>query len=611
MVRPDSTGFYLMDGSSQRLYLNGNTDVTFSFKSAKSDVTDSNKRLITPIDGNRPLRADQLPFTWRFQTVDDMPKEDKDPELYHGYATWEISSPKELFKTYTVSVELASGIIQPEANTYVVKADSRIGILIPVSQVNKAADYYNWLVDYDMAHDPYGPGQTKESELDILNKRFVGNSINIKLDHLDDDDPFEPWLIWTDLGSAKKKDGTIDQSLAGVKRIRSVSRPRADGKGEDRYIYFLPSAVESNGKLKGGSVLIGARSGKIEGAPNLWSWHIWLVREYPKMYHSLGQVALTGSDKRKYANPSIWMLDRNLGADTKGSGNYNDEPDAMGFAYQWGRKDPFPWTNQIISPSNGKPREFWDGEGNPFSFPENLVGTRENRGYKSVAEGRGGTLTMKESVRRPYVLVAHQSVWMTEHLPFNTDPDKILFTRATWHWIWETPFIDGSEPVNLKPRMTTHQNTAMVAVSKGVKSPFDPSPYGMRLPKYDELDLLRYIFYYEIGPDKVYNVKTGTLYDGSYENRADKRPILIGGAAWTNPDQLAKGNADRYAGSHLKNTEANNLGWTDGSTKDYLFRRAMGMAIRPVADVPYDKKSTPTDDWIYENIYKYWPEYKK
>lgn len=608
MIRPDSTGSYLMDGTTHQLYIDGNTECVLTFLSSESDMTSATD-LILPIDDNRPLRADQLPFGWKFKTADDMPTDGKEPTRYHGYATWEIASQNELFDTYTVTVELMSGMIQPEANTYIVKADSKLGILIPVSQINKAADYYNWLLDYDKKFDPYAPGSTRVSEQDIQFKSFIGNTFNIELDRLDDDDHFVPWLIWTDLGPAKRDEqGRLDQSGAGVKRLSSLTREDSSGR-KIRYIYFLPAPVKSRSMVKGGNVLIGARSGKIEGSPNLWSWHIWLVRSYPKMYHSRG----TAGQQR------IWMLDRNLGSDSKGTRDYNTETAAMGFAYQWGRKDPFPWTAQILSPRGNQPKKsFWDGEGNRFYFPDNQRGSRANRGEKAVAEGIGGTFTMKESVRNPNVVVSNQSVWMSEHLPFNNDPEKVLFPRATWHWIWETPFIDKdaeTSEINLSVPLTPQVNTAEARLSKGEKSPFDPSPYGMRLPKYPELDIMRFIFYWETGTNSVWNTQLGTLYDGNYSNiqTTDENwnQIQIAGAAWTNPGQIRAVIPSRYAGSYLRNSVGSNAGWASGSTTEYTFRRANGFAVRPVADVPFEKKSDVTQKWIDEHITKYWPGYKK
>ncbi|MBP5719954.1 MAG: Ig-like domain-containing protein [Bacteroidales bacterium] len=59
----------------------------------------------------------------------------------------------------------------------------------------------------------------------------------------------------------------------------------------------------------------------------MWSWHIWLVEGYDP-----------DATAQTYFNNAGIMMDRNLGAL---SAEVND-PRAVGFLYQWGRKDPFP-----------------------------------------------------------------------------------------------------------------------------------------------------------------------------------------------------------------------------------------------------------------------------
>ena len=85
---------------------------------------------------------------------------------------------------------------------------------------------------------------------------------------------------------------------------------------EDHYIYF--STAEP---FQEGNVLIAAKDASGE---TVWSWHIW-VTDQP--------------EERVYANNAGILMDRNLGA------WHNTTPDeyslylALGFLYQWGRKD--------------------------------------------------------------------------------------------------------------------------------------------------------------------------------------------------------------------------------------------------------------------------------
>lgn len=81
------------------------------------------------------------------------------------------------------------------------------------------------------------------------------------------------------------------------------------------------AAVKIPGNFKEGNALVVAKDvdGKV-----LWSWHFWLLSEYPGAHN--------------YANGAGTMMDRNLGALSLEKG----DPKGFGLLYQWGRKDPFP-----------------------------------------------------------------------------------------------------------------------------------------------------------------------------------------------------------------------------------------------------------------------------
>lgn len=82
--------------------------------------------------------------------------------------------------------------------------------------------------------------------------------------------------------------------------------------------------------LMNGNALIVARTES--GNAILWSWHIWLCKDYDAQ--ATAQV---------YDNASGTMMDRNLGATSATPG----EVGALGLLYQWGRKDPFLGSSSI------------------------------------------------------------------------------------------------------------------------------------------------------------------------------------------------------------------------------------------------------------------------
>ena len=101
---------------------------------------------------------------------------------------------------------------------------------------------------------------------------------------------------------------------------------------KDGYIAF-----QTADEFKEGNAVIAAKnaSGKI-----LWSWHIWLT-DQPK--------------EQVYYNNAGTMMDRNLGATSATPGDVG----ALGFLYQWGRKDPFLGSSSISGNVEAKSTIAW------------------------------------------------------------------------------------------------------------------------------------------------------------------------------------------------------------------------------------------------------------
>ena len=94
----------------------------------------------------------------------------------------------------------------------------------------------------------------------------------------------------------------------------------------DNTIFFsTPSTLEN------GNAVIAA---KTAGGRILWSWHIWVCKDYAP--NSVAQV---------YNREAGTMMDRNLGATSATPGDVG----ALGLLYQWGRKDPFLGSSSISS----------------------------------------------------------------------------------------------------------------------------------------------------------------------------------------------------------------------------------------------------------------------
>jgi len=95
------------------------------------------------------------------------------------------------------------------------------------------------------------------------------------------------------------------------------------------------------GSVSGNAVIV-AYSGENQSGDVLWSWHIWVTDYNPDTESNGTTHTITNS-----AGASYIFMDRNLGATTTTQG----EKTTLGMMYQWGRKDPFPGSDNVLSGS--------------------------------------------------------------------------------------------------------------------------------------------------------------------------------------------------------------------------------------------------------------------
>jgi len=121
-------------------------------------------------------------------------------------------------------------------------------------------------------------------------------------------------------------DNTADNQTVG-----SVIKDVTFNKG---YVYF-----DTPSTLKSGNALIAALSGTGDNTKVLWSWHIWVCKDYNPQASA---KTLFGKGKK--------ILDRNIGALSA----VPNDPLSNGFFYQWGRKDPFAGSAKSYLASGGQ-----------------------------------------------------------------------------------------------------------------------------------------------------------------------------------------------------------------------------------------------------------------
>lgn len=442
-----SNSIYLMDGKQKQYYVKANSEYKIELVSALSDNNAGNviEDFMLFYEKDPSLSGKPVPFI----AVDDMAS----PRLYSGKAKFKIYSPDGLFPEREFELELVSGIVQPEANTYMLKAGAKQAIFIPVSRVNTAYEYYKKLLDHDaVLSDKQGLPGSKEDFM--LNK-------------LDADDDWRVNIVWTDI---KEAGGHNDIEKAGLSELSEQG-----GSGPGSYIYVKPGQTPGN-------VLIEIKSGKIKGNPTLWSWHIWIVDKYPTVL----DVASQGGDGPK----TVQLMSHLLGAYERVQSQYSaDAYREFGMQYQWGRKDPFPAHDIRVN------KNFYDGSGKLFDFLWEQRGNDVDYGKTDAQQARGAALTMKQSIEHPNAIVSHQSFWQYECFPHG------LVNYFNGRWVFLYPWNQPSQTGNPE--------------DVGGKTVFDPSPYGFRIMSQKEAVTLRFAYYYA-SRSGLNTPLPGSIYDGSF-----------------------------------------------------------------------------------------------
>lgn len=515
-----NNSIYLMDGKQKQYYVKANSEYKIELVSALSDngAGDVIETFAPFYEKDPSLSGKPVSFT----AVDDITTS----RLYSGKAKFKIYSPDGLFPEREFELELVSGIVQPEANTYMLKAGAKQGIFIPVSRVNTAYEYYKKLLD----HDAVLSGK----------QGLPGSKEDFMLNKLDADDDWRVNIVWTDI---KEAGGHNDIEKAGLSELSEQG-----GSGPGSYIYVKPGQTPGN-------VLIEIKSGKIKGNPTLWSWHIWIVDNYPTVL----DVASQGGDGPK----TVHLMSHLLGAYERVQSQYSaDAYREFGMQYQWGRKDPFPAHDVRVNTN------FYNGSGKLFDFLWEQRGNDVDYGNTDAQQARGAALTMKQSIEHPNAIVSHQSFWQYECFPHGL----VSYFKDRWVFLypWNRPSQTGS-PEDV-----------------GGKTVFDPSPYGFRIMSQKEAVTLRYAYYYA-SRSGLNTPLPGSIYDGSFtDGKSGGNEVIFA---------VAQARSDTHAGRYLLNSTGGPAGWAPTSNTSAVYRRCMTYSVRPVIDPD-----------VQEDYKKYLPE---
>lgn len=388
--------------------------------------------------------------------------------LYAATISFRITStdPAKHFKPVEFAINLTAGILQPEANCYIMKSTQKVPILIPLSRINTAADWYKqWEEEAEkMAKDrigiAYKAGITQAQYNQYVND---GKSALPRLE--DGDTDVEAALIWSTIRYVTSR-GTVKDS--GISILKTVV---VDGKN-----YLMVALADDLDDIDEGNALVGVRR---PSTPNefLWSWHIWVVKEYPWLPLS------------SYS-PGIFM-NRNLGARAGGHGLFPGETNLIytGLFYQFGRKDPFYADDFTGGDIIGKipSHKIYLGS---QTFKSGIM-TDQQPKYGKAKLDYNKLYTMKQLIRYPYKIAGHDA--NEEYIVEAAGPNRGCQLGTV---LWQ------GDPIYTRHDQLSRDQIAL----RTKKTPFDPSPYGWKVPSVGQLEMFRC---FELDP--LYFVNNGFI----------------------------------------------------------------------------------------------------
>ena len=370
-------------------------------------------------------------------------------EVIQASVTFELSStdPSKPFETKTFTISLLSALLQPEANSYIMKL-GQMPILIPCSQINRAADFYDQFADNFDLNCEY-----------MLEKNYVKqkqvNEINggggWHLNRLEPtDDNWDGQIVWSTLTKAGNSPGL------------TVEKKRLTIRGKN---YILVRLNQSNYNTpkdnpNPGTALVAA----VKGGKILWSWMIWVVgirTDDEPDYPWLTRVGTTKSPKP--------YMNRNLGA-TRWAGSHLDpsfDIRKVGLYYQFGRPTPF------------------HGEGKASGVG---ISTYESKSVDKVYYNTS-LVPEKELTKMPIITGGGNGNAFWPMRMLIERPTQMCHRESNEGYIYEMGvLVGGTTTVRAAAlwqgtdQMVLKNDARTKALYRTKKTPLDPCPYGWKVP---------------------------------------------------------------------------------------------------------------------------------
>ncbi len=354
------------------------------------------------------------------------------------------------FETKTFKIHFVAGIMQPEANTYVVEA-GQVPILIPCSQINKAHD---WMAQYKDEITRMMKSRMDISGGQAMSKNEYKNYVQLQgewgeLATLNPNDT--NWTakpVWSTLHPTGDEHG-----------LKDVHPVNIDIAGKN-YIFVQPKP-----ELEGCVLISAIKNDKI-----IWNWTIWVVKKIADGGHGYPwDDADNGTNGAPYMN-------RNLGAYRMASEGtrtiYYDKyiNDMAGLYYRHGTPIPHHGYDVGQGPQNDTKG---DGGSTHCSKPwydtsivkANKQTNLSNNKYTGLV---ASLQSINDLIQNPDKF-AYKDKLAENILEFGSNEISAALGKASWQGG------DGQTVLNNEYNFRNFKYGTQ-------KTPFDPSPYGWKVP---------------------------------------------------------------------------------------------------------------------------------
>ena len=354
------------------------------------------------------------------------------------------------FKAKDFTIHFVAGIIQPEANTYVVEA-GQVPILIPCSQINKAHD---WMAQYKNEIRLMMMSRVGLTGGQAMSKKEYENYVDKngpwgELATLDPDETnWDAKPVWSTLTPTGNEHG-----------LRDVHPVHMDIAGKN-FIFVQPKP-----EWEGCALISAIKNDKI-----IWNWTIWVVKKMKDGGHG---YPWDDDDNGTQGAP---YMNRNLGgyrmaADGNRSTIYYDKyvNDMAGLYYRHGTPIPHHAYDEDSRPQkesqkNGAPHctKAW------YDTQLVLDNKQTNLPNNTWVSNIGALHSLNELIQNPTGM-ARKDALAENILEFGSTEISATLGQVSWQGG------DGATILN------NDRNFAKFP-SGTEKTPFDPSPYGWKVP---------------------------------------------------------------------------------------------------------------------------------